>query len=229
MDTARVRLAPSANRWNVLRTLTAIQMPERSPVMQARLVAMLIVSLFIAACGSVEDPESSVDPDDDARATLAERIEGMSRALDGLGSAGDSREGVTLPAAGGEYAAGWFTGRCEKKGRPEQPAIGQTYQVVAIETDFFLWVDDRWDFDARVMHPTAGPGYEYVCAPESDRIMLPARFVPRDQMPVSYRMVTRGTIATYEVEECRAVVGGPCPIHVGTEEIRDEVEFTVTR
>jgi hypothetical protein len=170
---------------------------------------------------------------DSGAPSLLERLEGIGRALEGLEAGlaepAPQASAVIQPQSGGAYPAGWFTGVCRELGRPEQPVIGQAYQVISTYTAFDLWDDGRWDFDVRVQHPYRGPGYEYECSPDKDRVLLPARYVPRNRGDLRYRMVVTGTIRDFEVRRCQTVGGGPCPVEIGREEIREESEFTVVR
>jgi hypothetical protein len=165
--------------------------------------------------------------------SLLERLEGLGRALEGLETGlaepAPQASAPIRPQSGGAYPAGWFTGPCRELGRPEQPVIGQAYQVISTYTAFEIWEDGRWDFDVRVQHPYRGPGYAYECSPDKDRVLLPARYVPRNRGDLRYRMIVTGTIRDFEVRRCQTVGGGPCPVEVGREEIRDEFEFTVAR
>lgn len=197
--------------------------------MSKRLISVFLIPWLLAACGDPAETEESIDRLERDAASAIAQLEALTQPLEDLAPSPGTQRPPILPAPGGVYTAGWFTGPCEKIGRPEHIAIGQTFQVVSYGTRFYLWNNGRWDYDSGVMHPYSGTGYEYRCTPDSDRTMLPARFIPRNEMPVRYKMVKTGSIAHYEVRECLTVARGPCAIHVGTEEINEEFEFEVTR
>jgi hypothetical protein len=196
--------------------------------MNKRMVGALVMPCMLAACGGATEVESALDKLESDAASMLERLEALTAPLGDLSPSPGTERAPILPSPGGVYTAGWFTGVCEKLGRPEHYAIGQTFQEIAYGTRFYLWNDGVWDYDSGVSHPYSGQGYEYRCDPATDRTLLPARFIPRREMPVRYKMVKSGTVANYEVRECLAAVGGPCAIHVGTEEIYEEFEFEVT-
>jgi hypothetical protein len=205
------------------------QKGETGKAMNKRMIGVLVMPWLLAACGDATEIEKSVDQLESDAASAIERLEALTQPLGDMSRSDGTERAPILPSPGGVYSAGWFTGPCEKIGRPEHIAIGQTFQVVAYGTRFYLWNDGVWDYDSGVSHPYSGTGYEYRCTPDSDRTLLPARFIPRSEMPVRYKMVKTGSIANYEVRKCLNVAGGPCATHVGTDEIHEEFEFEVTR
>jgi hypothetical protein len=197
--------------------------------MNKRMISTFLLALLLAACGDPQEAEVSIEQIESDAAAAVAQLEAITQPLESMAPSPGTQRPAILPTPGGSYTAGWFTGPCEKIGRPEHIAIGQTFQVVSYGTRFYLWNEGIWDYDSGVMHPYSGTGYQYRCSPDSDRTLLPARFIPRNQMPVRYKMVRTGSISHYEVRECQTVARGPCAIHVGTDEINEAFEFEVTR
>lgn len=192
-----------------------------------RLLRLAAALTMVLCCIGVGAQEKAEEPTRD----LMRALEAMSLELEKhqSGQTGPPPEIVMIEAPG-KYPPGRYIGRCEAKRKPENPRIGDRYEVRFIESGFFRREEDgNWN-GVGSSSPDIGVD-EHVCtATEEDREH--ARYLGgpgKDNIrgPGQYRLRVSGYVEWYEVRKCPTMGGGACPERVSREEIDYEIPFEI--
>lgn len=185
--------------------------------------AVTLLTLVISLNGQAQEGE-------EAGQDLLKALEAMSLEMEKMQSGKtDPPPEMVMIDAPGEYPYGRYTGRCESKLKPANPAIGDRYEVRHIASDFFRQREDGSWYGVGGNSPDPGAP-EYVCAAKGDKVtghFLGAKYKGNIRGPGRYELRVKGYVEWYEVKECITVGGGACPERVSREEIDYEIPFTV--
>lgn len=162
---------------------------------------------------------------------LMKAFEAMSQEMEKFQSGqSKSLSEIVMIDAPGEYPPGRYIGRCEAKQKPENPEIGDRYEVRFIKSGFFRrGANGDWNGVAG-SSPDGGVA-EHVCAAtgadKEHAHFLGGPGKGNIRGPGQYKLRVTGYIEWYEVGKCVTVGGGPCPERVSREEIDYEIPFEI--
>jgi hypothetical protein len=188
----------------------------------------LVLGLFLAlgaAGAQAQNAEKKSTSD------LMKAFEAMSQEMERLQSGQtDPLPDIVMIEAPGEYPPGRYIGRCEAKRKPDNPTIGDRFEVRYIESSFFRREENgNWN-GVGSSSPDIGVKQHSCTASEAD--VEHAHFLGGPgsgnlRGPGQYKLRVSGYGEWYEVRRCPTVGGGPCPERVSREEIDYEIPFEI--
>jgi hypothetical protein len=185
----------------------------------------------VAMCYAAAAPAAMAQQDTtktDKGSELLRSLEALAREVERMESgATEPLPEIVMINGPGSYPPGRYIGRCEAKRRPENPQIGDSYEVRYVSSSFFRQEEDESWNGVGVSSPPYGAA-EYVCAAD-ERDKDRAFFLGEDwegsiRGPGKYKLVITGYIEHYVVKSCS---GEPCPLHVDRQEIEQEIPFEI--